>query len=123
VADVGGGTGFCTLGVVKTVDAKNVTLIDQSPHQLAKAKAKPALKDVTILEVTPPPPNPTPKIVSRSSSPTSRVEGRDALWWQKAWLTEADGIILACCAMAPGSLFCTGPLPVIVTLKAGHKDP
>jgi len=50
VADVGGGTGFCTLGVVKTVDAKNVTLIDQSPHQLAKAKAKPALKDVTILE-------------------------------------------------------------------------
>lgn len=80
VADVGGGTGFCTLGVVKTVDAKNVTLIDQSPHQLAKAKAKPALKDVTILEVTPPPPNPTPKIVSRSSSPTSRVEGRDALW-------------------------------------------
>lgn len=51
VVDVGGGTGFCTLGVVKSVPGKNVTLIDQSPHQLAKAKAKPALKDVTILEV------------------------------------------------------------------------
>jgi MPBQ/MSBQ methyltransferase len=52
VVDVGGGTGFCTLGVVKSVDGKNVTLIDQSPHQLAKAKAKPALKDVTIMEVS-----------------------------------------------------------------------
>ena len=53
MVDVGGGTGFCTLGVVKTVDAKNVTLIDQSPHQLAKAKNKAPLKDVTILEVNP----------------------------------------------------------------------
>lgn len=51
VVDVGGGTGFCTLGIVKSVEGKNVTLIDQSPHQLAKAKAKPALKDVTIMEV------------------------------------------------------------------------
>lgn len=50
VVDVGGGTGFCTLGVVKTVKAQNVTLIDQSPQQLAKARAKPALKGVTILE-------------------------------------------------------------------------
>jgi ubiquinone/menaquinone biosynthesis C-methylase UbiE len=29
VVDVGGGTGFCTLGVVKTVPPENVTLIDQ----------------------------------------------------------------------------------------------
>jgi len=29
VVDVGGGTGFCTLGVVKTVKPENVTLIDQ----------------------------------------------------------------------------------------------
>lgn len=50
VCDVGGGTGFCTLGIVKSINAKNVTLIDQSPHQLAKAKAKPALQDVTIME-------------------------------------------------------------------------
>lgn len=50
VCDVGGGTGFTTLGVVKTVDASNVTLLDQSPHQLDKARAKPALQNVTILE-------------------------------------------------------------------------
>lgn len=50
VVDVGGGTGFTTLGIVKHVDAKNVTILDQSPHQLAKAKAKPALKECTIIE-------------------------------------------------------------------------
>eukprot|EP00894_Picocystis_sp_ML_P001949 jgi/Pico_ML_1/52466/g3167.t1 len=50
VYDVGGGTGFCTLGIVEHVDGKHVTLLDQSPHQLAKAKAKSALQDVTILE-------------------------------------------------------------------------
>lgn len=48
---MGGGTGFCTLGVVQHIKPENVTLIDQSPHQLAKARAKPALKGVTILEV------------------------------------------------------------------------
>jgi protein-L-isoaspartate O-methyltransferase len=51
VVDVGGGTGFTTLGIVKSVDPNNITLIDQSPHQLEKARAKPALKGVTILEV------------------------------------------------------------------------
>lgn len=50
VVDVGGGTGFTTLGVVKTVDAKNVTILDQSPHQLAKAKEKAPLKDCKIIE-------------------------------------------------------------------------
>lgn len=50
VVDVGGGTGFTTLGVVKTVNAKNVTILDQSPHQLAKAKEKAPLKDCTIIE-------------------------------------------------------------------------
>ena len=49
--DVGGGTGFCTLGVVETVWPENVTLIDQSPHQLAKAKQKPQLQSVTVMEV------------------------------------------------------------------------
>lgn len=51
VCDVGGGTGFCTLGVVQTVRPENVTLVDQSPHQLEKAKAKAALQRVTIKEV------------------------------------------------------------------------
>lgn len=51
MVDVGGGTGFCTQGIVKAVPAHNVTLIDQSPHQLAKAKKKPDLQGATILEV------------------------------------------------------------------------
>lgn len=51
VADVGGGTGFCTLGIVEHVDPSNVTLIDQSPHQLDKARRKIKLQGVTILEV------------------------------------------------------------------------
>ena len=50
VVDVGGGTGFTTLGIVKTIDAKNVTILDQSPHQLEKAKEKGPLKECTILE-------------------------------------------------------------------------
>ncbi|CAL5416235.1 unnamed protein product [Camellia sinensis] len=50
VVDVGGGTGFTTLGIVKHVDAKNVTILDQSPHQLAKATQKEALKECKIIE-------------------------------------------------------------------------
>ncbi|XP_061339012.1 2-methyl-6-phytyl-1,4-hydroquinone methyltransferase, chloroplastic-like [Gastrolobium bilobum] len=50
VVDVGGGTGFTTLGIVKHVDAKNVTILDQSPHQLAKAKKKEPLKECNIIE-------------------------------------------------------------------------
>lgn len=48
--DVGGGTGFCTEGVVEYVDPQHVTLLDQSPHQMAKAKKKPSLKGVTFVE-------------------------------------------------------------------------
>lgn len=48
--DVGGGTGFCTEGVIQYVDPQHVTLLDQSPHQMAKAKAKPSLKGVTFVE-------------------------------------------------------------------------
>ncbi|KAJ8547571.1 hypothetical protein K7X08_011157 [Anisodus acutangulus] len=50
VVDVGGGTGFTTLGIVEHVDAKNVTILDQSPHQLAKAKEKEPLKECKIIE-------------------------------------------------------------------------
>lgn len=54
VVDVGGGTGFCTQGVVKAgIPPANITLIDQSPQQLAKARAKADLKGATILEVRP----------------------------------------------------------------------
>lgn len=48
--DVGGGTGFCTEGVVQYVDPQHVTLLDQSPHQMSKAKAKESLQGVTFVE-------------------------------------------------------------------------
>lgn len=40
VVDVGSGTGFTTQGIVRKVAPENVACIDQSPHQVAKAKAK-----------------------------------------------------------------------------------
>src|SRR5918911_4719871 len=43
VLDVGAGTGFTTEGIVELADPARVTLLDQSPHQLARARAKPAL--------------------------------------------------------------------------------
>ena len=42
--DVGAGTGFTTEGIVERVDPACVTMLDQSPHQLARARAKPALE-------------------------------------------------------------------------------
>jgi hypothetical protein len=45
-------TGFTTLGIVKAgVKPEKIIMIDQSPHQLAKAKKKPQLQGVTILQV------------------------------------------------------------------------
>jgi MPBQ/MSBQ methyltransferase len=41
--DVGAGTGFTTEGIVELVDPARVTMLDQSPHQLARAQRKPAL--------------------------------------------------------------------------------
>src|SRR5215207_4554514 len=41
--DVGAGTGFTTEGIVERVDPECVTMLDQSPHQLARARAKPQL--------------------------------------------------------------------------------
>nr|KYP74624.1 hypothetical protein KK1_007311 [Cajanus cajan] len=48
VVDVEGGTAFTTLGIVKHMDAKNVTILDQSPYQLTKQKE--ALKECKIIE-------------------------------------------------------------------------
>jgi MPBQ/MSBQ methyltransferase len=42
--DAGAGTGFTTEGIVELVDADRVTMLDQSPHQLARARAKSALE-------------------------------------------------------------------------------
>jgi MPBQ/MSBQ methyltransferase len=41
--DVGAGTGFTTEGIVAHVDPARVTMLDQSPHQLARAGRRPAL--------------------------------------------------------------------------------
>lgn len=43
VLDVGAGTGFTTEGIVEHVDAENVTMLDQSPHQLARSHGRSAL--------------------------------------------------------------------------------
>ncbi|MEJ7782039.1 MAG: methyltransferase domain-containing protein [Solirubrobacteraceae bacterium] len=43
VLDVGAGTGFTTEGIVERIDAANVTMLDQSPHQLARSHRRPAL--------------------------------------------------------------------------------
>ena len=49
VIDVGSGTGFTTEGIVSRVPAANVTCVDQSPHQMSRAKAKPPLADCTFV--------------------------------------------------------------------------
>ncbi len=43
VLDVGAGTGFTTEGIVERIDPSRVTMLDQSPHQLARSRSKPAL--------------------------------------------------------------------------------
>ena len=43
VLDAGAGTGFTTEGIVARVDPAQVTMLDQSPHQLARSRAKAAL--------------------------------------------------------------------------------
>jgi MPBQ/MSBQ methyltransferase len=50
VVDVGSGTGFNTEGIVKIVPPQQVTCVDQSPHQMSKAKAKPQLQGCTFLQ-------------------------------------------------------------------------
>jgi MPBQ/MSBQ methyltransferase len=49
VVDVGAGTGFASEGIVEQADPARLTLLDQSPHQLARARAKPALARCTIV--------------------------------------------------------------------------
>jgi MPBQ/MSBQ methyltransferase len=43
VLDAGAGTGFTTEGIVARVDAADVTMLDQSPHQLQRSRARPEL--------------------------------------------------------------------------------
>jgi MPBQ/MSBQ methyltransferase len=48
--DVGAGTGFSSEGIARRVDAANLTLLDQSPHQLSRARAKPALQGAAVVQ-------------------------------------------------------------------------
>src|SRR5437868_4348362 len=45
VVDVGAGTGFTTEGIVERVAPANVTMLDQSPHQLARSRRRPRLSE------------------------------------------------------------------------------
>jgi MPBQ/MSBQ methyltransferase len=47
--DVGAGTGFSTEGIVEQVDPAAVTMLDQSPDQLRRARRKPGLAGCTKL--------------------------------------------------------------------------
>jgi MPBQ/MSBQ methyltransferase len=44
VVDVGAGTGFTTAGIVGIVPVRSVTMLDQSPHQLARSRQRPELE-------------------------------------------------------------------------------
>ncbi len=50
VLDAGAGTGFTTEGIVEAIDPERVTMLDQSPHQLARAQRKPGLARVRKLQ-------------------------------------------------------------------------
>eukprot|EP00871_Galdieria_phlegrea_P005010 jgi/Galph1/550/GphlegSOOS_G5313.1 len=45
-----GDTGFCKEDIVKYVDPSSVTILDQSPHQMEKAKRKPSLQSVQLVQ-------------------------------------------------------------------------
>jgi MPBQ/MSBQ methyltransferase len=49
VVDVGAGTGFATEGIVRAVPPERVTMLDQSSHQLARARRKRSLEAVDKL--------------------------------------------------------------------------
>jgi MPBQ/MSBQ methyltransferase len=44
--DAGAGTGFTTTGIVEHIDPGRVTMLDQSPHQLARSQRRAALTGV-----------------------------------------------------------------------------
>lgn len=48
VVDVGSGTGFTTEGIVRHVRPDGVVCLDQSPHQMERARRKPALQTCTF---------------------------------------------------------------------------
>src|SRR5262245_56147982 len=49
VIDVGSCTGFTTQGIVKYIPPAQITCVDQSPHQMKKAKQKPDLQSCNFI--------------------------------------------------------------------------
>lgn len=48
IVDVGSGTGFTTQGIVQQAHAAEITCLDQSPHQMAKAQRKAELQECSF---------------------------------------------------------------------------
>lgn len=46
VVEVGSGTGYTTTAIIQKVKKENITTLDQSPHQHAKALKKKTIKDI-----------------------------------------------------------------------------
>jgi MPBQ/MSBQ methyltransferase len=102
VVDVGAGTGFCTQGVVAAgVPPTAVTMVDQSPHQLSKARRKADLKGVTILEGD-------AEAVSLASDAYDRYVSAGSIEY---WPDPQMGIAEAYRLVKPGGLACViGPV-------------
>ncbi|CAA7394882.1 unnamed protein product [Spirodela intermedia] len=101
VLDVGGGTGYSTLGIVKHVDPENVTILDQSTHQLEKAREKEALKKCTIIEGD----------AENLPFPTDYADRYISAGCIEYWPEPQRGIKEAYRVLKPGGLACViGPL-------------
>jgi MPBQ/MSBQ methyltransferase len=100
--DVGAGTGFSTEGIVEHVDAANVTLLDQSPQQLSRARRKPALAACTIVE----------GVAERLPFPTDHFDRYVSCGSIEYWPEPQAAIAEAYRVVKPGGIGCVvGPLP------------
>ena len=102
VVDVGGGTGFSTTGVVAAgVKPTNITLVDQSPHQLEKARKKPQLQGCTIMEGD----------AENLDFPTNEFDRYVSCGSIEYWPDPQRGIAEAYRVVKPGGLACmVGPV-------------
>jgi MPBQ/MSBQ methyltransferase len=100
--DVGAGTGFSTEGIVEHVDPANVTLLDQSPHQLSRARAKPALAACTVVQGD----------AERLPFPTDHFDRYVSCGSIEYWPDPQAAIAEAYRVVRPGGFACVvGPLP------------
>ena len=114
MADVGAGTGFCTQGIVAAgVSPTRITMVDQSPHQLSKARAKPDLTGVTILEGD----------AEAVPLPTDGVDRYVSAGSIEYWPDPQQGIAEAYRVVKPGGLACViGPVRPTHPLSRAAAD-